>query len=195
MKVTINSVEIKALSHCVNPKETREFLQGVTVIVDGQQVSLFASTGTVIGFFRCPHHPDNAGNAGKCRVLIPYAIAKGLKSPCITLEVLEDIATLQDGNITAEVINIDKKLSHFPDFRRVWPRPEAVSGELAQYNPELIGLFAKCLKEFHGRKSVVQPYIHFNGDGPAPVDIAVDGFSGLIMPYRVQAKTYTYPFN
>ena len=92
MKVTINSVEIKALSHFVNPKETREFLQGVTVIVDGQQVSLFASTGTVIGFFRCPCHPDNAGNADKCRVLIPYAIAKGLKNPCITLEVLEDIA-------------------------------------------------------------------------------------------------------
>jgi len=62
--------------------------------------------------------------------------------------------------------------------------PTSVSGEVAQFDPELIEHFAKAQKILCSRKFAKALTIAHNGDRPAVVDIGRDDFIGLIAPYR-----------
>lgn len=87
-------------------------------------------------------------------------------------------ATLDDGvsKLTFPCVE-----GRFPDYRRV--TPETVSGETAQFNPELLARFSDAAAEIGTKKSAV--WVGHNGAGPALVEISGrPDFLGVIMPMR-----------
>jgi len=73
----------------------------------------------------------------------------------------------------------------YPDFRRVVPHQ--VSGEVAQFNPELLLKFKDYADLFSATKGRIS--VGHNGQSGALVFIGRDDFVGVVMPMREDMRT------
>lgn len=189
MKVLLNTNAIKGLSHFVNVKDPRKFLKGVICHIKDGQVALIGANGSALGYYR-----DNPAEEeiAETYALIPCDVIKLLKGDYSELDIQSDSITLHSGQAIFEVKRCDIK--DVPVFERLWPKTEGITGEAAYYSSELLNMFVKCRKAFKGKTSGMDIQIHFNGRGVAPIDIGIEGFYGLIMPYTLAEKPYKNPF-
>ena len=189
----INLKALKAVALFCSKDETRYYLKGVNLQFRSDHVIMCATNGHMLSVIR-------------------QAFADPLDSPIpdtiVPIELIDRIklhkaldyaelyvdgrrvsitymgATYQDGSIDGS----------FPDFRRVIP--QNVSGEVAQFDPQYITIFAKAKAMLSGIKTPLVPISH-NGLGPALMDWCtcddthISGF-GVLMPHRQQV-TLTAP--
>lgn len=193
----INLKALKAVALFCSKDETRYYLKGVNLQFRSDHVIMCATNGHMLSVIR-------------------QAFADPLDSPIpdtiIPIELIDRIklhkaldyaelyidgrrvsitymgATYQDGSIDGSIDG------SFPDYRRVIP--QTVSGEVAQFDPQYITIFAKAKAMLSGIKTPLVPISH-NGLSPALMDWVVcddthvSGF-GVLMPHRQQV-TLTAP--
>lgn len=74
----------------------------------------------------------------------------------------------------------------YPDWRRILPNADGLTGETAQFNPAYIADMGKIGVTLRGkRKGSLDAHIHHNGEGPAAITFPeIDNAFAVLMPIR-----------
>jgi len=177
MEVSIQAKHLKAAAVFSASHDIRYYLHGVLAEVRAKETRLVATDGScavvlrdqVIGGDQ-PDMPD---------VIIPNATVK------LALSMKKDVLPLQlnaEGNWTLGGIEFSPIEALFPDYRRVMV--SETSGEVGNFDFELLGRFLKAAKALGSRQT---PVLRQNGENGAQVQIYgfEDEFIGVIMPMRM----------
>ena len=189
----INLKALKAIALFCSKDETRYYLKGVNLQFRSDHVIMCATNGHMLSVIK----QDFADplDSPIPDTIVPIELIDRIKLHRATdyaelyidgrrVSITYMGATYQDGSIDGS----------FPDFRRVIP--QTVSGEVAQFDPQYVTIFAKAKAMLSGIKTPLVPISH-NGLSPALMDWVecddthVSGF-GVLMPHR-QPVTLTAP--
>jgi DNA polymerase III sliding clamp (beta) subunit (PCNA family) len=182
MENTVDIEVIRALLPLVAKGGSRPHLEGVFIDFRSDKTIYVASNGLVLGKF-----VEAVENEHVFSVIIPADVVKQLK-PMRGTGKWGDLIFNPEAN-TARIVNpgagqdfgfVPLK-NNFPDYTKVIP--SNISGEVAQFDVELLYLFAQVNKSF-GAKYPGRIKIDHNGDAGALVHLSRDEFLGLIMPVR-----------
>jgi DNA polymerase-3 subunit beta len=186
MQIKLNY--LKAANCAASTEATRYYLRGVSLTVTGNDIIYAATDGSKLIALR----QDLDGQQDilpKGGTIIPSSLIAQIKQTrqsrlcgdVAEISVVDGVVTLA---VTGGATYADKAIDgSFPDWRRVIP--QTVSGDVAQFDPELLAAFAKARKALNGGRSKFITIGH-NGSGPALVSFADsndDGF-GVLMPIR-----------
>ena len=170
--MTTFTVETKALRAiaevAADAKDLRKYLRCVYFERD----RMVASNGVTAAVVAIEQHDGPY-------VLIPAEICKHAaksKDKTITIDLDQQLI----GNV--KFIPLDQ---NYPDWRRVIP--ESCSGEVAQFDPELIAAAAKFYKTLGAQWHYMT--IHHNGAGAAVVSTKRQGACFVMMPLRDNVKS------
>ena len=166
--ITIPTSTIKALLTVAAKSDVRFYLNAICIDVRESDTTLVATDGTIL--LAVPVVPIEPMPAGQWILDRDHAeLIKGK----------ECMIVVEDGKIKISGKNgllpfapVDGK---FPDWRLVMPKES--SGEMAQFNPELIARIGKAF-DLLGAKF---PTIHHNGKNGAKVSSDCEAL-GIIMP-------------
>jgi len=172
--ITLPCDILRAVALAVSIKETRYYLQGVSVEPDGATLHLVATDGHCLMVARVPEAVPGP------KFIIPAdVIARALKGH---FRALPDIRIVRRGDVYTLGDTVFRPVDgSFPDWSRVPDLSEL--GTLAQYDPAYLESFRKAAVLLGGKLS--KPQIHHCGHSAALVTF--DGRSdifGLCMPYR-----------
>lgn len=164
--VTAPTDVLKAALLCVSTETARPYICGVYLDPAGFVV---ATNGHVMFCAQIDMAVPAPG------WLIPSdAVKRALGVKAVTLEV--------SASCIGDVTYAQSEGLVFPDWRRVIPRAEGLSGEAAQFNPDYIGLMGKIAKLLGAGSAAV----HHNGEGPSLVTFGGhDDAFACVMPLRV----------
>jgi DNA polymerase III sliding clamp (beta) subunit (PCNA family) len=162
--------------------DIRRYLNGVYVDFQRDKTIYVATNGVVLG-----KYVETVENEHVFSAIIPADIVKQLKPKPGTAK-WGDL-TLNPETKAARIINpgagqdfgfipLDGK---FPDVSKVIP--SSTSGEVAQFNVDLLSLFAQVNKLF-GAETPGKIEILHNGSVGALVHLSREEFTGVIMPFR-----------
>jgi DNA polymerase-3 subunit beta len=192
MQIKLNY--LKAANAAASTEQTRYYLKGVSLTMVGADVLFVATDGHVLIALRHELDTETERSWPGNGAIVPSALISQIKQTPASKR-CGDVAEIsfKDGVVTIAVVGgatyamaaID---GAFPDWRRVIP--QTVSGELAQFDPALLGVFVKARKALSNGQSKFVTIGH-NGHGPALVqfcDSEDDGF-GVLMPIRGEAPT------
>jgi DNA polymerase III sliding clamp (beta) subunit (PCNA family) len=185
MENTINIEVIRALLPLAAKKDTRSYLNGVFVDFQPTKTIYAATNGAVLGLYT-----EAVENEYVFSVTIPGDVVKQLKPKPGTAK-WGDLIFDPEAK-TARITNpgagqdfgftpLDGK---FPDVSKVIP--SSTTGEVAQFDAELLYLFAQVNKSF-GAKSPGRFKLDHSGNAGALVHLFRDEFIGVIMPVRINA--------
>lgn len=179
---------LKAISLFAPEDDVRYFLNGVLIDSTGTEVRLVATDGHCLALYRLQEEAP-VGRAilpiedVKDTLKVPKTISH--KETPFEVEIQDTAVTVTHGNGFA-VQRFNPIEGKFPDYLRVLPR--TASGELAQFDPELLNRFAQADRVLGGLKRSDDPhvYVHYNGNGGALVECLHDkDFLGVVMPWRM----------
>ena len=170
--IEIPTATLKAALVCVSTEQVRYYLCGVYVDPEGFLVST------------CGHRMfvgkiDLSGTPAFDGWIIPSDAIKraltGYKADTIT------IAPDRVGAIMCAPVD-----GVYPDWRRVVPNADGLTGETAQFNPAYIADMGKIGVILRGkRRNSLDAHIHHNGEGPAPITFPeIDHAFAVLMPIR-----------
>ncbi len=172
---------LAAVLNLAAKKDIRYYLNGVQVEAGESETRCIATDGHVLGATRADA-VNGMGGAPLLSVLIPRDVleiavkankGKGGVNICHTGGKWEIVTLCGTYGFTP----IDGR---FPEWRRVIPSEP--SGQIGQFNPELLAMFCKAGKAL-GTKAPV--HIDHNGDSGALVTLdGCNEFVGVIMPIR-----------
>lgn len=171
--LTVPTAILKAALVCVSTEQARYYLCGVYVDPKGFLVS---TDGHRLFCGKIALDPGQAPFDGW---IIPSDAIKraltGYKADTIT------IAPDRVGAILCAPVD-----GSYPDWRRVMPDADGLSGEVAQFNPAYIADMGKIGVILRGkRKNSLDAHIHHNGEGPAGVTFPeIDNAFAVLMPIR-----------
>ncbi len=183
--ISIPTKHFAAAIHAASKRDIRYYLNGVYVEATEKETRCTATNGYLAATFR---HRMDIGNGMGGEKLVTLIV------PRDTVELVNK-ATRGKGMIQLERTEgrwtavtalarfpfepVDGK---FPDYRRVFPSG-APSGEPAQFDPELLGVFAKVAKAL-GNPWI--PEVAHNGvhDGARVTLNGQHDFVGVVMPWR-----------
>jgi DNA polymerase III sliding clamp (beta) subunit (PCNA family) len=182
MENTINIEVIRAMLPLAAKKDVRQYLNGVFVEFQADKTIYVATNGHVLGLYT-----EAVENENIFDIIIPGDVVKQLKPKPGTAK-WGDLIFNPETN-TARITNpgagqdfgfapLDGK---FPDVSKVIP--SSTSGEVAQFDAELLCLFAQVNKSF-GAKSPGRFKLGHNGNAGALVHLSREEFTGVIMPFR-----------
>lgn len=190
IKITFDARTLKAALLCASTDATRYYLNGIAVQLDGDKLFIVATDGhRLIAMqpeFTIERDDTDATNrADFGSVIIPADIVKNLK---LNRHVDECTLTIDAGKGELEHCGQSVKFGFidgsFPNWRHIVP--DAISGEVAQFNSEYIGELPKISKAFGGKKTGF--IIQHNGKSPAFIDLDLPvSHLFLLMPF-VQIK-------
>lgn len=170
---------LKAMSVLACKQDIRYYLNGVLVESNKNHTRLVATDGHLLGIYQIS---ETAHDDRDFSIIIPNEIIAKLDKK-------DNFLSCVDGKWDIDGISFAPVDGKYPDYMRVLPA-KPVSGETAQYNPELITRFVKCSKLLGGSK---YPAIAYNGQSSALVDIGIDKFLGIVMPMRNDVKIKETP--
>lgn len=193
LRVTIGANQVKALLRCAGEKDIRQYLNAVCIDTTGGNAVAVATNGTVLLAVLLPDRDDGMVNPRGQWIIPRDALkavkpAKGWRGRAMPLEITCEFFGAKEPNMqggagfqvkgatTAAGETVD--CGRFPDWRRVVPLK--VSGELAQFNCELAGIFG----DVAGDLGVTYAPIGHNGEAAGLVYMGEDAV-GVIMPMRV----------
>jgi DNA polymerase-3 subunit beta len=182
MENTINIEALRALLPLAAKKDVRYYLNGVFVDFQRDKTIYVATNGAVLGLYT-----ETVENENIFDIAVPVDVVKQLKPKPGTAK-WGDL-TFDPVSNTARIINpgagqdfgftpLDGK---YPDYTKVIPTE--TSGEVAQFDAELLYLFAQVNKSF-GAKYPGRIKIDHNGNAGALVHLSREEFTGVIMPFR-----------
>lgn len=152
-------------------KDCRHVLQSVYVEVQNSRMHVVATDGAAL------FHWAGSTDLPSGKWLIDVTTVKSLPKGFLTLNVVGDVLEITTGAIR---ITVPANERVFPDFR--WVIPKSCSGELAQYDLEILANVAKAAKLL-GAKHPGWQHLHFNGTGPGVIQ-PWDGVTIIGMPMR-----------
>jgi DNA polymerase III sliding clamp (beta) subunit (PCNA family) len=183
MENTVNIETLRALLPLAPKNDIRRYLNGVYIDFQPTKTIYVATNGAVLGLYT-----EAVENECVFSVTIPGDVVKQLKPKSGTAK-WGDLIFNPEAN-TARITNpgagqdfgftpLDGK---YPDYTKVIP--SNTSGEVAQFDAELLSLFAQVNKAL-GAKFPGRIKIDHNGERGALVHFARDAaFTGVIMPFR-----------
>jgi DNA polymerase-3 subunit beta len=185
MENTINIEALRALLPLAAKKDVRYYLNGVFVDFQRDKTIYVATNGAVLGLYT-----ETVENENIFDIIIPGDVVKQLKPKPGTAKWGDLIFDLVSN--TARITNPGASQDFgftplegkFPDYTKVIPG--ATSGEGAQFDAELLYLFAQVNKSF-GAKFPGRFKLDHNGAAGALVHLSLDEFIGVIMPVRINA--------
>lgn len=181
MKITIDHAIIKALLTAAPKKDMRYYLNGICVDASKETVVLVATDGHMMLSF--PVSADAIEDRINGQFIIDRVDLDAIKPAKAGKHTLPLIIEVDDKGYTisgaTKAVNtlVDGK---FPDWRRVVP--QTLSGELAQFNLELLSRIDDIRKAF-GR-GACDATIHHNGKSCAQITGLHPDALMLVMPCR-----------
>ena len=185
MKVSINLNTLKAVAHAVSKEETRYYLQGVQLEAGKDGFTMVATNGHML---LCAFQPygEHMPQDHMASVIIPASLIAKLKvkrkaDPWaeLTIDGLDLSFEYRGETFGGKAIE-----ASYPAWRNVVPRE--TSGELAQFNPEILATIQAAACVFFDDKDKLINVQH-NGGSPALVKFAYcdnERFFGVAMPFR-----------
>jgi DNA polymerase-3 subunit beta len=187
IKITFDARTLKAALLCTSTDETRYYLKGVAVQLDGDKLFVAATDGHRLiamqpEFTIGRDDTDAANRADFGSVIIPADIVKNLK---LSKAVDDCTLTIDAGKGEIEYCGQSIRFGFvegsFPNWRAVVP--QTITGELAQFNATYIGDLPKIAKVFDIRDPRIE--IEHNGGSPAFVALGLPmPYIMLLMPFR-----------
>lgn len=184
--IAINQNALKAISLFMANNDTRWYLKGILVEANATETRLVATDGHALAMHR--DQRNNAPNdCDSFAGIIPAEAVKAalkIKMPrnveWLALKVDGTRGALEFCGTSVGFEFIDAK---FPDYLRALP--STTTGEVAQYDPDLLVRFKRAGEALTGSKKGFIA-VRSNGDAAALVDVVgcVD-FAGIVMPWRV----------
>jgi DNA polymerase III sliding clamp (beta) subunit (PCNA family) len=179
---TINIEVVRAMLPLAAKNDSRSYLNGVHVGFQCDKTVYAASNGLVLG-----KYVEAVENEHVFGIVIPCDVVKQLKPGRGTAK-WGDLIFNPKTN-TARIVNpgtgqdfefapTDCK---YADYSKVIP--SSTTGEVAQFNAELLALFAQVNKLL-GAKTPGKIKIDHNGAAGALVHLSREEFTGVIMPFR-----------
>jgi DNA polymerase III sliding clamp (beta) subunit (PCNA family) len=166
--IRIDTTTIKALLAVAAKSDVRFYLNAICIDVRESDVTLVATDGTIL--LAVPVVPIEPMPVGE--YILDRAHAELIKGK-------ECMITIEDGKIKISgkdgVLPFAPVDGKFPNWRSVTPKES--SGEVAQFNPELVGRIGKAFDLL----GAPFPTIHHNGKAGAKVSSDCDAL-GIIMP-------------
>ena len=195
IKITFDARTLKAALICTSTDETRYYLKGVAVQLDGNQLFIVATDGHRLIAMQppCEISGDTTGSdrAAFGSVIIPADIIKNLK-----LVRNVDECTLTIDGFKGELEHAGQSVwfrfvdGTFPDWRRVIPLN--ITGELAQFDARYVGELPKIEAAFGNKNAKVK--IEHNGESPAFVALDLPmPYVCLLMPFRGTKEPVALP--
>lgn len=188
MKIDINHGTIRALLLCAAKDDLRTYLNSIYIDATGDDpahpVVLVAATGTVL--LAVPVQAADVEGLQSGGWIVPRSLWESVKPAKVGRTVLPLVATVGEGDAqTVTLVGATQGVAtvgegRYPDWRRVMP--ENPTGEMAQYDPALVGVFADVAKHLDAR----YPYLRMNGTNPARWE-NLNGAYGVMMPWRNDA--------
>jgi DNA polymerase III sliding clamp (beta) subunit (PCNA family) len=183
MENTINIEVTRALLPLAAKKDIRRYLNGVYVDFQADKTAYVATNGHALG-----RYVEAVDNEHTFSVIIPVDVVKQLK-PVRGTAKWGDLSFNPEAN-TARIVNPGAGQDFgftpldgiYPDYTKVIP--SETSGEAAQFDVELLSLFAQVNKAF-GAKHPGWIKVDHNGNAGAMVYLSRDEFLGVIMPVRL----------
>lgn len=179
--ISLDQRHLRAVAFFAPENDIRYYLNGVLVhVLDDGAVRLVATNGSAMAITNMS--VSDLFQPPPCRFIIPIDIVKLIATRKSDNDVKVSIVDGESYKIECVglSINFTPIEGTFPDYERVVPH--AISGEVAQFDPELIARFAKAAAVYSGKSRAIR--IEHNGDGGALVHANDDGFIGIVMPWR-----------
>jgi hypothetical protein len=185
MKVSINLNTLKAVAHAVSKEETRYYLQGVQLEAGKDGFTMVATNGHML---LCAFQPygELAPSDHMASIIIPASLIAKLKVKRnadawaeLTVNGLDLSFEYRGETFGGKAIE-----ATYPAWRNVVPRE--VSGELAQFNPDILATIQAAACVFFEDKDKLINVQH-NGGSPALVKCGYadnERFFGVAMPFR-----------
>jgi DNA polymerase-3 subunit beta len=197
IKITFDARALKAALVCTSTDETRYYLKGVAVQLDGDKLFIAATDGHRLIAMQPEftiERDDTSELPNRAEfgsVIIPADIVKNLK---LNKAVNDCTLTIDGGKGEIEHCGQSVRFGFvdgsFPNWRAVVP--QTITGELAQFNASYIGELPKILKAFDMRDTKIE--IEHNGESPAFVALNLPmPYVCLLMPYRGTKEPVALP--
>jgi DNA polymerase III sliding clamp (beta) subunit (PCNA family) len=183
MENTINIEVIRALLPLAAKKDTiRVSLAGVYVDFQPDKTVYVATNGHALGMYT-----EAVENEHTFSIIIPGDVVKQLKPKSgtakwgdLTFDPASNAARITNPGASQD-FGFTPLNGKYPDFTKVIP--SETSGEAAQFDVDLLALFAQVNKSL-GAKYPGRIKLDHNGNAGALVHLSRDEFTGVIMPFR-----------
>jgi len=183
----VNPKVLRAMRHVMAKKDIRYYLNGACVQVRADAMYYIATDGHHMAVLREPWGEDHEP-APNAEYIIPGDAIKALKPHktmvycTLTVDGEKEnrravFSGLAGPDVGCEVID-----ARFPDWQRVTPKDKP-SGEVAQYNPDLLSNMQACYREIQGNDRAFLT-LHYNGNSGAALSGGDSRFVGVVMPMR-----------
>lgn len=183
--VQINIKALRAVSRFSGKQDIRYYLNGVYVQASPVETRLTATNGHALALYSGVQSDENT-NGGYADVIIPLDAVSAILKVKPYNKNMETVTLSNDngqwkiefcGN-SVTFFPVDAK---FPDYMRVIPRE--VSGEVAQYQVDILARCQDAACDFRGKKAPFISVKH-NGNGAGLVDCGVERFVVVVMPWN-----------
>ena len=178
---TIDLKPLTALVHLTGKGDIRFYLNGVRVEFTHDKTTYVATDGHVLGVVSIP---VTGGPSQPQAYIIPRDVVEKLKYGTLNEAQLSVYEDGKKGRIVHPNFEVGFSFigGVYPDWRRVVP--EKTSGDVAQFDVELLVQLMKCNKAL-GAKWPGRIKLSHNGSSGALVSLVDDRFVGVVMPVRV----------
>lgn len=191
--LTVEARYIAALSlFCGNPDD-HECFSGICFEIRQAESRLVATNGHMLAVARIQQKPENfffpildmivpvhlfksVTPSGSVKIEIGDQLVRFSKDGAEILSHYYQVTVTYDG-ITISGNSLD---TPSPKWRKVIPKK--VSGELAQFNPNYIGMLGKVQETLEADSDATCVGIGHNGKGPALVEFSDRNFIAVVMP-------------
>lgn len=189
----VNLKYLQSLAKHISPKsDIRYYLNGVLLeVTDAGRFYVATDGHKLVAIREARQETDTIG-----QWILPRNVILGIKLQKAGRSVLK-LAELETDGAKAKIdycntgtvfAFVDGK---FPDWRRVVPT--APTGEIAQYNPDLLVAVRDCAAAAVGTGKYSGLHMAHNGDGPGLYQCASQDFIGLVMPLRLDKPDVYIP--
>lgn len=166
--------------------DERKYLNGVYLETGRTGERLVATDSNILGI----HRLNTNGPLPETSIIIPKSLIDHVRPgknapPVVGIEFDEraDSPRRITMRIRDEEFSAPEIEGNYPNYRRIFP--DNLSGEIAQFDPNLLSRVYLAIQILYGKKSF-WPGIFHNGNGPALVQ-PNDMFAALVMPYRLDS--------
>lgn len=176
--------QLKAVQCLAAENDIRYYMNGVFVEATPFETRLVATDGTAIGVTRFAIENDLERDT---ELIIPSATIDSIKAGKREMQAPARVE-IDDGqhylcveklSLRIAFVPVDGK---FPAYRRVFPK--APSGEVGQFDPQLLTAFAKAGKILRDLSHNPVPRLTYNGESARVSFDNYDDFAGAVMGWR-----------
>ena len=189
--IQIDARHLAAAIHSAGRRDIRYYLNAVYIEASETETRTTASDGYTCITLRSVRNVKTLWIGENIALLVPRdtvelvnKLTKG--KGYVELRGTDNAWELATPTARVPFVPIDGK---FPDYRSIFP--DKTSGEIAQYDPELLMRFKKAAKALGVKWN---PDIAHNANGSGRVTLnGIDEFCGVIMPVRIAEKARAAP--